>query len=288
MKQDLDTLSTRSVKLIRDGVALVDSGPLFATVLVSKNGQPMSKEAVCGANYALEILQELASFLPVIKQKVSLLHNENFYPPVVREMINAVGCLNDPDFTPLAAVAGTTADMVADYLMSSDATKIIVNNGGDIAIRLKDGDSAMVGLCLDINRRTIDYFVSVTEDCGICTSGVGGRSFSLGVASAAVTISRFASVADASATYLGNKTNVNSSKIIRRLSEEIYPDTDIPGMYVTIHVGNLSQGEIETALANGKREALKLMEAEIIQGATISLKGENVCLGKLSEIKHYA
>jgi hypothetical protein len=48
--------------------------------------------------------------------------------------------MRDPNCTPLAAVAGATADMVADFLLETGATNIVVNNGGDISIRLREGE----------------------------------------------------------------------------------------------------------------------------------------------------
>jgi ApbE superfamily uncharacterized protein (UPF0280 family) len=275
----------QKVKLIKDGIALVDSGPLFATVLVSRNNQPMSEEAMSGAYYALDILKQLVDYLSVIRQKINMLQNEPFYPLVIQKMISAAKCINDANFTPLAAVAGATADMVADYLTDSGATKIIVDNGGDIAVRLKDGDSATIGLCLNSNTRAIEHYISVYEDCGICTSGAYGRSFSLGIADAATALAKSSAIADAAATYLGNKTNIDSKKITRRLAEEIDPDTDIPGMYVTTSIGELSSAEIRAAMNNAKEAALKLIEENIIEGALISIKSDIVCLGKLQQIE---
>lgn len=268
-----------TVELLKEGLALVDSGPLYATIMVSKRGHPLSEIAIEGGRYALKILEQLAAFLPIIKKRASILKPGGGYPEVVNEMISATQAINDPDFTPLAAVAGATSDMVADYLLKTDATKIVVNNSGDISIRLREEEKTEVGLCLDVASKQIDYLLPVENDCGICTSGIGGRSFTLGIANAIVVLADRASVADATATYLGNKTTVDSSNVKREWAERIYPDTDIPGKKVTVSVGSLSTAEIQQALENGQREALRLIDNGTIHGAVLSVKDNILPLG---------
>lgn len=251
---------------------MVSSGPLHMTVLASRKGHALSDESIKGARYALEILKELVTFLPIIRRKSVSLEPHGKFPLVVNEMISATKLINDAGFTPLAAVAGAAADMVADHLLKTKATKIIVDNGGDIAIRLREEEIARVGLCLNIADRVIGRFVDVDRNCGICTSGFGGRSFTLGIADGVATVSEKAAIADAAATRIANKTNVKSEKILREKAENIYPDTDIPGKLVTVSVGNLTDLEIMRALFNGRKEAERLIKRQIIYGAALSLK----------------
>jgi len=258
--------------LIKEGLALVDSGPLHMTVEVSDRGKPLPDVARSGAMYALEILKQQADSLSVIKERVLNLSMSETYPEAVNRMISAVSSMNDPTLTPLAAVAGATSDMVADYVARAGATKIIVNNGGDIAIRLREGETATVGLRLDLTRPDYKYLALIDRDCGICTSGIGGRSFTLGVADGVTVLAHQAAIADAAATFLGNKTVVTSPKVKRVLAQSIYPDTDLVGVEVTHSVGALSQQEIDTAMKAGKAEALRLLEKGVIHGAIISVK----------------
>jgi ApbE superfamily uncharacterized protein (UPF0280 family) len=109
----------------------------------------------------------MVSFLPTIKwRSVSLDLHANF-PPVVNGMIGATKLMDDPGFTPVAAAAAATADMVADRLMKTKATRIIVDNGGDIAMRLRKDETARVRLCLNIAGREIGRFFDVDRDCGV-------------------------------------------------------------------------------------------------------------------------
>ncbi len=249
------------------------------TVQVSENGVPLSELAKSGATFALEILEQQADSLSVIKEKALNLSASEIYPEVVNKMIIACQSLNDPAFTPLVAVAGAASDMVADYVAGIGATKIIVNNGGDIAIRLRDGERATVGLRLNLMRPDYEYLALIDRDCGLCTSGIGGRSFTLGVADGVTVLAHQAAIADAAATYLGNKTVVNSPDVKRVLAESVYPDTDLVGVEVTASVGVLSEDEIDAAMSAGKAETLRLLEKSLIYGAVISVKDRVVPLG---------
>lgn len=268
------------VKLLREGMSLVDSGPLYATIMVSREKCPLSEAAIEGGQYALEILEQLATFLPIIKRKSLTLKSEDKrYPEVVKEMISASQAVNDRDFTPMSAVAGATADMVADYLLKTGATKIVVNNGGDISIRLAEGEKVKVGLRLSLADAQPRYSITVEKDCGVCTSGFGGRSFTLGIADAVTVLATRASLADAASTYIGNKTSINSLNIEREYAEKIYLDTDIPGEKVTTFVGVLTDDEVQEALENGKKAAYELINKGVIQGAFIAVKGKMLPLG---------
>jgi ApbE superfamily uncharacterized protein (UPF0280 family) len=90
-----------------------------------------------------------------------------------------------------------------------------------------------------------------------------------------------AAIADAAATFLGNRTVVDSQEVTRVLAETIYPDTDIPGAEVTQRVGDLTEEQINTAMSRGKAETRKLMEANVILGAIISVKDRVVPMGCL-------
>lgn len=264
---------------MKEGPVLVSFGPLHMTIFAKKKDRFLNHEAEEGARYALHLLKQLSRSLPLIKQKSIRLTSRKDFPEVVNEMILATQAMEDPSLTPLAAVAGAAADLVADFLLQTGATKIVVNNAGDIAIRLREGESARVGLCLDISKHEVKSYVTVNQDCGICTSGFGGRSFTLGIADSVVALSNRASVADAAATRVGNKTNILSPKIIREKAKLIYADTDIPEEKVTVSVSDLTGLEIKKALRNGMAEALRLIKKELIWGAVLAVNGNRIDLG---------
>jgi len=191
-------------------------------------------------------------------------------------MWEAVRRVGDSDLTPLAAVAGTIADTAADFLAEHGATRVIVNNGGDLAIRLTGRESVGVGIRPDVTSPDVSHRILLTADMGIggvATSGLSGRSFSRGVASAATVLASRAAIADAAATAVANATCVESESVVRRRAETIYPDTDLKGVEVTVSVGDLTDEEVEIALNEGVNRAERLVDHRLINAACLFVKG---------------
>jgi hypothetical protein len=264
------------IQVLPDGTVLVDYGPMRMFISAFENGKPLVQLAHEGARFAIKVLEDLAKFLSVIKKKSDGLIIQEAFPDVVRRMIEATKMMGESDLTPLAAVAGTSSDVVADFIFSRGGTKIIVDNGGDIAIRLREGEVARVGVKTEINAKQPTYLISIDSTMGIggvATSGFGGRSFTKGIASAATVLSKTAAISDAAATVIGNFTNVEDPNIMRSIAEKIYPDTDIAGEWVTIEVGKLSEKRIDEAMNRGLSKAYSICQKGLINGAMIALKG---------------
>ncbi|RLB06585.1 MAG: UPF0280 family protein [Deltaproteobacteria bacterium] len=266
---------------------LAESGPMRLLVAAWDRGKPRQEFAQRGGEWAFSLLEELAPFRGVIKKRGPELNANKNLPRVVREMITAVQRVGDADLTPLAAVAGTISDLVAEYIASQGANKVIVDNGGDIAIRMAPEEVVRVGVRLDVTRPEISHCLVVTGEMGIggvTTSGLGGRSFTKGVAQAAVALGPTASVADAASTSVANATAINSPLVKKARAEELDPDTDLRGDEVTLEVGNLGVQEIEEALSKGMEKVQHLMERDVIRGALICVQGKVVWS---SEIKDF-
>jgi len=267
------------IQTLSDGTVLVDHGPMRMFISASENGRPLVNLAEEGAYLAIGVLEDLAKFLPIVKKKSLDLEVEEAFPDVIRRMIEATKMMEEPDLTPLAAVAGTASDVVADFIFSRGGTKIIVDNGGDIAIRLREGEVVRVGVKTEINAKQPAYLISIDTQMkigGVATSGLGGRSFTKGIASAATVLSESASLSDAAATVIGNFTNIEDPSITKSLAERVYPDTDISGEWVTIKVGKLSEEKIEEALNKGLSKAYSICQKGLIDGALIALQGRVV------------
>jgi ApbE superfamily uncharacterized protein (UPF0280 family) len=236
---------------------------------------PLVDLAMEGAGLAMRLLEDQARFLGVIKRKAHTLEVRPEYPEVVRKMIDSTQKMEELDLTPLAAVAGAGSDLVADFLFDRGATKVIVDNGGDIALRLREDEAVTVGLKTDIDAENAAYVIPIDAEMGVggvATSGLGGRSFTKGIASAATVLAENASLADAAATVVGNCTNVEDPRITRATAESLYPETDIAGEWVTTGVGALPPERVEEALQNGLRKARALVERGLIKGALIAVK----------------
>jgi len=264
------------IRMLADGSAVVSEGPLHMTVSVLQGESSSPELAQKGGERALDVLKLMADFLPILRQKAFKIKQVRNLPPAVQRAVEVTRAMAERDLTSLASVAGIIADEVADFLERAGGCRIIVNNGGDIALRLRWREKARVGVRICLESSITSYALLVKGENGIggvATSGLGGRSFTKGIASAAVAIASSAGLADAAATVIGNATWVDDAAISTELAEKIYPDTDIPGARVVTHVGKIPKKKIEKALERGLEKASFLVKQELIRGAIIAVRG---------------
>ncbi|MGJ4964976.1 UPF0280 family protein [Bradyrhizobium sp. SZCCHNS3002] len=180
--------------------------------------------------------------------------------------------------TPMAAVAGSVAEEILGAMRgAAKLTRAYVNNGGDIALHLRDAATFSVGL-MDrpdgagvMRRMTLRAADAIG---GVATSGRHGRSFSLGIADAVTVLARSAAQADAAATVIGNAVDLpGHPAVLRRPACELQPDSDLGDRLVTCEVGDLGDAEIAQALAVGEHRAQSLLSAGLIEGAVLQLRG---------------
>ena len=257
---------------LADHQIYLDYGPLQMTLSAWREGSPMKEALMDAAWYSMERLEEFIPFLPVAKGTADRIQEEWKLPVSLRYMLEGVRAARDDSLTPMAAVAGSFADLAADYLQQRGASKALVNNGGDIAIRLRSGEKTRVGVLPAVDAAQFTHTMDVTGEDGIggvATSGLGGRSFTKGIASAVTVLAATARIADSCATLIANHCDVEDVAILRRRAEEIDPDTDIYGHWVTVDVLPLAAVQKERALAAGMKKARELMAGGIIQGAVL-------------------
>ncbi|MBK5656834.1 MULTISPECIES: UPF0280 family protein [Bradyrhizobium] len=186
--------------------------------------------------------------------------------------------------TPMAAVAGSVAEeILGTMLRTAMLDRAYVNNGGDIALHLADGEQFTVGLMDRPDRHGVMQTMTIDADMparGIATSGRHGRSFSLGIADAVTVLARTASQADAAATVIANAVDLPGHPAIRRVpANELQPDSDLGERLVTRDVGPLTDHEIEQALEVGAARARMLLTSGLIEGAALRLLGETRLVG---------
>jgi ApbE superfamily uncharacterized protein (UPF0280 family) len=151
----------------------------------------------------------------------------------------------------------------------------VVHNGGDIAIRLAAGETAAVGIRPQINRFDISHIARLDDrssSWGVTTSGLGGRSFTRGIASAVTVIAENASIADAAATAIANACFVEDNSIVQIPAEQMDPGTDLKGVNVTVDVGALSSVKKIQAVKMALSKADTLCRQQHIVGALIALE----------------
>jgi uncharacterized protein len=201
---------------------------------------------------------------------------------VARRMHAAVAPFAAEQFiTPMAAVAGAVAEeILGAMLREAPLERAYVNNGGDIALHLADGEHFTVGLAdrpdqPGMMRTMIVHSGDPTR--GIATSGRHGRSFSLGIADAVTVLARTASQADAAATIIANSVDLPGHPgIVRCPAHDLQPDSDLGARLVTRGVGELSPSEIDDALEAGAACARRLLAAGLIDGAALRLQDEMI------------
>jgi ApbE superfamily uncharacterized protein (UPF0280 family) len=181
----------------------------------------------------------------------------------------------------MAAVAGAVAEeIMGAMLRDARLERAYVNNGGDIALHLADGEHFTVGLAErpDVSGLMRTMIIDADDPSrGVATSGRHGRSFSLGIADAVTVLARTASQADAAATIIANAVDLpGHPAIVRRPAHDLQPDSDLGARLVTRGVGELSASEIDGALETGAACARNLLAAGLIDGAALRLRGETI------------
>jgi uncharacterized protein len=273
---------TPQIGLLPDGRRLhLQDGPI--DLIVEACGSKVDVRAAykAAARRFTGLLDELCAELPLLRQPAdperTLLQGH-----VARRMYAAVAPFAADHFiTPMAAVAGAVAEeILGAMLQSAQLDRAYVNNGGDIALHLADGEHFTVGLADRPDGPGLMRTMIIESDHptrSVATSGRHGRSFSLGIADAVTVLARTASRADAAATIIANAGDLpGHPAIIRCPANDLQPDSDLGARLVTRDVSELCDGEIDDALESGAACARKWLAAGLIEGAALRLHGEMV------------
>jgi len=261
---------------LQGGGVLAEWGPMRLTISVFLGKLPQPDMAVRAAEKAFAFLEAVAEERGNLGRPFRrLLHEEN--SALVNRMVESVSAVGDEDLTPMASVAGTIADEVADFLFQRGMTKVVVENGGDISVRFSGDEWITVGIRPSVDAPEISHVITLDSSrasWGVATSGLGGRSLTRGIASAATVMAETASLADAAATAVANASFVEDPQVVRRPAEEVDPYTDIRGFLVTVKVGQISEAKRTLALEQALRRAEALVSRNVILGAFVAVQGE--------------
>ena len=265
---------------LRDGKRLhLQDGPIDLIVEASGSRESLRAAYEAAVDRFTGLLDELCGELALLRAAADparcLLQGV-----VARRMHAAVAPFaRDHFITPMAAVAGSVAEEILGAMVgAAPLDRAYVNNGGDIAYHLTGSEQFTVGLidrpdALGLMRTTV---IRATDPArGIATSGLHGRSFSLGVADAVTVLAATAAQADAAATIIANAVDLpDHAAVVRCPANELQPDSDLGSRLVTREVGYLSDFEITSALDAGCVKARQLLDLGLIEAAALHLKGE--------------
>lgn len=278
-------MNAEIMREISPGQVFFDYGPVSMVVTAQQGGKGDTE--LCSSAFEVidSCLKELRPALKTLRQ----------YPPMVNldqlrglpeVMARAVISTGDLLLTPMAAVAGSIADKVADYLADRGAEKVVANNGGDIAIRLASGQSLNLGVVYDLSVGTVNQAVRLTNESGIggvATSGLGGRSLTTGIASAVTVFSQRCAGADALATLLADRSFIPVPAVHTVLAAELDKDSDIADQQVVVQVDSLTEHEKDQALNQVMAEAVRQYQKgsliaciATVQGKTVSLDPQQI------------
>jgi ApbE superfamily uncharacterized protein (UPF0280 family) len=266
--------------MLADGRRLhLQDGPIDLIVEAWGNAADVRAAYDAAARQFTGLLDTLCEELPELRKAADPV-SCRLRGKIARRMYAAVAPYAAEHFiTPMAAVAGAVAEeILAAMVDAASLERAYVNNGGDIALHLGEGQHFTVGLVdrpdrPGLMKTTVIDFANPSR--GVATSGRHGRSFSLGIADAVTVLARTASQADAAATIIANAVDLpRHPAILRCPAHDLQPDSDLGARLVTREVGALSHCEIEEALDAGADKARALLGRGLIESAALRLHGE--------------
>jgi ApbE superfamily uncharacterized protein (UPF0280 family) len=281
-----------TARLLPGGRLLLQHGPI--DLLVRAEGERAEVEAAyAAARHRFEgLLDELCAELPLLRARAgthpplegksrrrSRWGGDAATGPVARRMQSAVAPFADRTFiTPMAAVAGAVAEEILGTMCAAaPLRRAFVNNGGDIALHLAEGEAFRIGLVDRPDRSGLFGTTSIASTDlvrGVATSGYPGRSFSRGIAEAVTVLAATAAAADAAATVIANAVDLPGHPAVARVpASSVQTDSDLGDILVTRRVGPLGPGEIGEAIEAGLREALRLRDEGLVAAVAIHLQG---------------
>jgi ApbE superfamily uncharacterized protein (UPF0280 family) len=236
------------------------------------------------------ILPELAGELAALRRPIA--ERPEVETPVARRMVAACRPHAGLFVTPMAAVAGAVADELMETMVTAaPLDRAFVNDGGDIAIHLTEGETMEVAVAADFSGGTIPAIngrITLTDRDGIggiATSGAQGRSFSLGIADSVTVLARDAASADVAATLIANAVDVDDPAISRSPARDLDPDSDLGAHLVTTAVRSLARPRILAALEAGQARAEQFRRRGLIFDAALMLQGEARILGQTRSLR---
>jgi ApbE superfamily uncharacterized protein (UPF0280 family) len=249
-------------------------GPI--DLIIEADGEEKNLAYEAAVSRFSTVLQELMDEIDLLRMPVARL-SKRPQGSVAQHMVDAAQLLHCDVTTPMIAVAGGVADEVLTA-MTAAATlqRACVNNGGDIAIFLHDGNRYKAGVVADPGNPLVGAGITICANDGvggIATSGRHGRSLSGGIADAVTVLASSAVLADAAATFIANSVHTPSPAIIRVPATEVDPESDLGSMPVTVEVHDLTTAEVGQALTNGAACAGALCARKIIHAAYLHLNG---------------
>ncbi|MEL7150571.1 MAG: UPF0280 family protein [Pseudomonadota bacterium] len=254
-----------------DGRLHLHHGPI--DLIISAEGPDASEAFESAERRFSTVLTDLMQHLPDLTRAFE---GQSPNDPIAERMVSAVAPLAPDQFvTPMAAVAGAVADEICAVLAKAPITKAVVNNGGDVAFCLTEGEVFRAASSHGTLALSSDGPVR-----GLATSGWRGRSQSFGIADAVTVLAESAARADAAATLIANAVDLpGHPAVTRQPAEDIEAIPQLGSRLVTVDVGPLTAEETDAALAAGTAYADTLLKRGVICAALLLLNDQTRIIG---------
>lgn len=279
--EHLNNQTDKVYRVLSPGRVYCEYGPVAMLISAEHQGRGLTDLGLASLEVVAASLREIAGSLPSLRLFQQFIDPDKLTGLPLR-MFKAVSAVGEKTLTPMAAVAGTMADAVADWLWLNGASRVVVNNGGDIALRLVPEETVEVGLISQLASGRVDCTLSINGVSGIggiATSGLGGRSFTRGIAQGVSALARRCDLADALATHLANSSCLGSEKVVSTLAGQLDPDSDIKDLSVVLAVDQLSDEEVRQSLDQIKMEAEKQRAAGNLTALSARVQDEFYLMG---------
>lgn len=190
-------------------------GETAVTVMAEEKFIPIAKDSIFRSR---DIIQRFIHQDPLFRNTLEPYDLPLDAPSLIRRMCQASA---KAGVGPMATVAGAVASEAVDAMVQAGARTAVVDNGGDIALRLSkevrvgiySGDS-LPGIGFRCTPRDVQF--------GICSSSrTVGSSISFGMADLSTVISSDVLLADACATALGNLVDEYSESTLIQAIDQI-------------------------------------------------------------------
>ncbi|HEV8388711.1 MAG TPA: UPF0280 family protein [Dongiaceae bacterium] len=264
----------------------LNHGPIDLIISADGDAAEVRRAYQVAAAMFPNILPELVAKLAILRAPIGETKPVTMNA-IARRMVDAVWPYRDVFITPMAAVAGAVAEHALDIMVeTATLRRAIVNNGGDIAIHLAEGQVMRAGVVGDLALPKMDATIEIASGDpvrGIATSGWRGRSQSLGIADSVTVLAPRAAMADAAATMIANAVNVDDPAIHRLPACEVRDDSDLGDLPVTVAVGLLPSQKAAQALENGVRRAADLRARGLVVAAYLQLQDQVRVVGGITQ-----
>jgi hypothetical protein len=198
------------------------------TDLYIRTDTDLSDKALQSVIKHRNFIEEYIRTRPDFLSSLTPLGEDSKAPEIIREMLKFS---KEAHVGPMASVAGAVAEFVGFDLLKYSGN-VIVENGGDVFIKTNEALRVVIFAAdSPLSMKVAIRVLPEDTPMGVCTSSASvGHSLSFGIADAVCVTSKSAILADAVATFIGNR--VKRKEDIKKAIEEGLNMSGVRGLII--------------------------------------------------------